>query len=223
MSSPYTEAYTAAIRYRIASDFARIPMSVDPHSQNHDSDAAWAWAGFQLLAAEGVDGIKVEKLAALLGISKGPFYWRYANREALLQEMLEIWQRDFTQWMIEQHSKPGTPRARIESLANGVMQVTWRGTEVARIETAMRAWAQKSDLAAASVTHVDQLRIGFLVEQLQQMGVKKVLATRMSRGIYLALVGFFSARQYAAEKANEEALLTLVGLWLDQAEAAARV
>lgn len=177
----------------------------------------WAWAGFKALAKHGLEGVKVEKLAKLLGISKGPFYWRYANRDALLSEMLGLW-KHFTVWVIEQNSVPLTPRGRIESLAEGLVQVNWRGVDVVRVESAIRAWALSDANAAIVVSEVDRMRVGFLETQLCAMGVPAAKALTLAQAVYLGLGGFYAAHQYTPEIANERALRVLVEMWLDQAE-----
>ena len=45
---------------------------------------AWIEAALQALATGGPDAIRVEALAASLGVSKGGFYWHFENRQALL-------------------------------------------------------------------------------------------------------------------------------------------
>ena len=49
----------------------------------------WVSAGLRQLAIAGIESVKVERLAGTLGISKGPFYWRFSGREELLSAMLQ--------------------------------------------------------------------------------------------------------------------------------------
>ena len=37
--------------------------------------------------------MRVEALAACLGVSKGGFYWHFTDRQALLEEMLDSWEK----------------------------------------------------------------------------------------------------------------------------------
>ena len=41
----------------------------------------------------GPDAVRIEVLAQTLGVSKGGFYWHFDDRRALLQEMLDTWER----------------------------------------------------------------------------------------------------------------------------------
>jgi len=51
----------------------------------------WVEAGFAELARSGVEGVRVEVLAKSLGVTKGGFYRRFADRAALLGAMLQRW------------------------------------------------------------------------------------------------------------------------------------
>jgi len=51
----------------------------------------WISAALDVLAAGGIDGVRVEVVAQRLGVTKGGFYRRYRDRRALLDAMLETW------------------------------------------------------------------------------------------------------------------------------------
>src|SRR5262245_37612778 len=55
-----------------------------------DADA-WIAAAFEALAAGGIDAVRVEPLAKALDITKGSFYWHFADRRALIDAMLGSW------------------------------------------------------------------------------------------------------------------------------------
>mgnify|MGYP006183252335 CR=1 FL=1 len=71
----------------------------------------WVVEGLRTLAVAGIDGVKVERLATAMGISKGPFYWRFGSRAELLEAMLARWRKDFTAHLIEQSAPLASPRA----------------------------------------------------------------------------------------------------------------
>lgn len=52
----------------------------------------WINTGFKLLRSKGVDGIKVEVLSRMIGVTKGGFYGYFLNREAFLQALLDDWE-----------------------------------------------------------------------------------------------------------------------------------
>lgn len=58
--------------------------------------AQWVAAGLESLRQGGVGAVRVERLAARLGITKGSFYWHFRNRGDLLDALLEYWAREMT-------------------------------------------------------------------------------------------------------------------------------
>ena len=45
---------------------------------------SWIEEGLRALAAGGPEAVRVETLAATLGVSKGGFYWHFNDRSALM-------------------------------------------------------------------------------------------------------------------------------------------
>src|ERR1700730_6336853 len=74
----------------------------------------WIEAGLQALAAGGPDAVRVEALAQALGVTKGGFYGHFADRNALLDEMLATWERMSTDEVLERVERHGGDvRARL--------------------------------------------------------------------------------------------------------------
>src|SRR5882672_4359513 len=76
--------------------------------------STWIEAGLRALAAGGPDAVRIEPLAKALGVTRGGFYWHFADRDALLREMLDTWERAATDEVIERvERKGGDARARV--------------------------------------------------------------------------------------------------------------
>src|SRR5260370_11985582 len=74
----------------------------------------WVEAGLRALAAGGPDAVRVEALAQALGVTKGGFYGYFADRNALLEEMLDSWERVSTDEVLERVERHGGDvRARL--------------------------------------------------------------------------------------------------------------
>ena len=54
---------------------------------------SWIEEGLRALGIGGPDAVRIEALAQTLGVSKGGFYWHFDDRRALLEEMLDTWER----------------------------------------------------------------------------------------------------------------------------------
>src|SRR5258707_1684049 len=74
----------------------------------------WIEEGLRALAAGGPDAVRVEALAQALGVTKGGFYGHFADRNALLGEMLDMWERMSTDEVLERVERQGGDvRARL--------------------------------------------------------------------------------------------------------------
>ncbi|MFP5354956.1 MAG: TetR family transcriptional regulator [Gemmatimonadota bacterium] len=51
----------------------------------------WLEAAVAALAEGGVAAVRVEVLAARLGVTKGSFHWHFRDRAALLEGLLALW------------------------------------------------------------------------------------------------------------------------------------
>ena len=57
-------------------------------------EKAWVDAALVALAEGGPDAIRIEALAASLGVTKGGFYGDFADRNALVERVLDTWERE---------------------------------------------------------------------------------------------------------------------------------
>ena len=133
-------------------------------------EKAWLEAALRVLADGGVDAVRVESVSRMLGVTKGSFYKRFANRDALLVAMLEYWRRESTYSVIETFSNIEEPPAdkldRILALSKRRPDVRDR----ARMELAIRLWGHKDDRAAETMAEVDNIRLQYFVSVFESNG-----------------------------------------------------
>lgn len=170
----------------------------------------WIIAGLAALADGGVESVRVERLAKRLGTTKGSFYWHFADRPALLAAMLEFWEREGTTDLIDHVADIADPAERLRWLAADAVMVLMRGVNVARSETAIRAWAAQDPVVGERFARVEAARIDFLVGDLVALGYDEQAANLLAKAIYLALIGLFLVRPYAPYLADDAAFLDLV-------------
>ena len=115
----------------------------------------WVVAGLDALRDEGADALRVERLAARLGITKGSFYWHFRDRGELLEALIDYWAREMTDAEFAHiEALPSGLQARLRALAEDVLE---RG--VGRYDPAIRAWGRTARKVAAAVGQVDRRRI----------------------------------------------------------------
>jgi AcrR family transcriptional regulator len=121
-----------------------------------DADA-WMAAAFDALAQGGIDAVRVEPLAKALDITKGSFYWHFADRRALLEAMLGAWTEGRIEAIREQAMTRGAPEMVLGDLADlYTRHANLRGLT---IELAIRSLARTDDAAARAVRRVDRERL----------------------------------------------------------------
>jgi AcrR family transcriptional regulator len=146
--------------------------------------AAWVSGAMQVLTERGIDGVRVEILAKKLGVTKGSFYWHFADRGALLTEMLQTWRKRATLGIIERLESTREPAAtRLRRLLR--LQFDTHNAEIgAEIELAIRMWARHDEQAAKALREVDDLRLRYIAKLLEELGASKKHATARAMLIY---------------------------------------
>src|SRR5438874_961468 len=105
--------------------------------------SSWIDEGLRALADGGPDAVRVEVLAQALGVTKGGFYGQFADRPALLEEMLDTWERTVIDEVIEQvESGGGAARSKLERLFTLASSSPSR-RQILRMELAVRDWARR--------------------------------------------------------------------------------
>ena len=123
----------------------------------------WIEAGLQALAAGGPDAVRVEALAKALGVTKGGFYGFFADRDALLTAMLDTWERESTDDVLERiEQEGGDPKTKIYRA--GVL--TLSNDRLLPIDLAVRDWARRDEAVAERLRRVDNRRMGLLREMI---------------------------------------------------------
>jgi AcrR family transcriptional regulator len=121
--------------------------------------SSWIEEGLRALAAGGPDAVRIEPLARTLAVTKGGFYWHFDDRRALLEEMLDTWERESVDEVIERvESEPGDARAKLRRL---FALASSRG-DVLKIDLAVRDWSRRDDTVAERLRRIDNRRMDYM-------------------------------------------------------------
>lgn len=124
----------------------------------------WIEAGLRALAAGGPDAVRIEPLAESLEVSRGGFYWHFGNRQALLEEMLDTWERTSTDEVLERVEREGgDPRSKVRR-AGALTFSDW----LLPIDLAVRDWSRRDAEVAERLRRVDNRRMEYLRSQFSQ-------------------------------------------------------
>jgi len=169
----------------------------------------WIKEGLRALAAGGPDAVRVEALAQALGVTKGGFYGHFADRSALLEEMLDFWERKATDEVLERVERTGGDvRARLR-LAGALTF----SAELLPIDLAIRDWSRRDQAVAERLRRVDNRRMqclrvlfGALCATEDEVEARSVLAFALVIGHH-----FMAADHGARSHAD---VLELAARWL---------
>ncbi len=138
-----------------------MPVTRTPRS-------GWIDEGLKALAAGGPDAVRIEPLARALGVTKGGFYWHFEDRRALLDEMLEAWERRSVDEVIERVEREGgdarARRRRLSAIASA-------SDEVLRIDLAVRDWARRDRAVGRRLRRIDNRRMEYMRSLYGDLGL----------------------------------------------------
>lgn len=121
--------------------------------------STWIEQGLRALGVGGPDAVRVEALAQALGVTKGGFYWHFNGRSALLEEMLDTWERLAVDAVIQQvEAHGGDARAKLRRLFAIALSVD----DMVSIELAIREWARRDASVAKRLKRIDDRRMDYM-------------------------------------------------------------
>ena len=140
-----------------------MPVTRTPRS-------GWIEEGLRALAAGGPDAVRIEPLARALGVTKGGFYWHFEDRKALLEEILDAWERVNVDEVIARlESEGGDARAKLRRLsAIALSDHEALRVEPLQIDLAVRDWARRDSRVARRLRRVDNRRMEYMRELFRE-------------------------------------------------------
>lgn len=141
---------------------------------------SWLDAAWELFIEGGITAVTVQGLAARLHISRSSFYHNFADREDLLQEMLQHWRRVWTTDLMEDiEALQLQPAQALLALARLI-----RHRRASSYDVRVRAWGLVDPEAEKVVLQVDEERLGFIQGFFEQLGFESLDAECRARLFY---------------------------------------
>jgi AcrR family transcriptional regulator len=131
------------------------------------SKAEWLEKALEALEADGVSGVKIDRLAKQLETSRSGFYWHFKDRQDLLNDLLEHWKHEYTEIVISDggHESDLPPKERLLHVMKMIEQY-----DLDRYEVPMRAWAAHDPVAAQIIKDIYAKRFKFIKSIFVEMG-----------------------------------------------------
>jgi len=160
----------------------------------------WVDQGLKALANCGFTALKADPLAKTLRVSRGSFYWHFADIAAFHAAVLARWHEVAAEQIIanvEAASKDDNPLTLLLRRVFG---------ERLTLERAVRSWASVDPTARAAVQTIDRRRLNYVEGLLVQSGLSDDAARSRAQILYWAFLGFALSDQ-PLPKARQQAVV----------------
>jgi AcrR family transcriptional regulator len=144
----------------------------------------WLDQGLRTLAESGFTALKAEPLAKAMGVSRGSFYWHFADIGAYHAAILTHWRDVAAEQIIadlEASSKDEKPLLLLLRRAFGSKPA---------LENAIRTWATIDPSARNAVQATDRRRLLYLEKLFERSGLSPDTARSRAQIFYWAYLGF---------------------------------
>lgn len=142
----------------------------------------WIRQGIKALTRSGFTALKADPLAKAMGVSRGSFYWHFADLGAFHTAILKRWREIAAEEII----------AGVEADSDEPLTALLRRTFGARLdlERAVRNWAAFDLAAQAAVRAIDRRRLDYIEGLLQRRGFSGTIAQARAQILYWTFLGF---------------------------------
>ena len=149
----------------------------------------WLDQGLKTLTDSGFTALKAEPLAKAMGVSRGSFYWHFADIGAFHAAVLAHWRDVAAEQVIanlEAASGAANPLPRL-------LRGAFSGQPA--LENAVRTWASFDPKARAAVRAIDRRRLNYVESLFRANGLSPAVARSRAQILYWAYLGYALSEQ----------------------------
>ena len=149
----------------------------------------WLQQALEIFVSEGIDAVRITRLANDLGMTRGSFYWHFQNREDLIDALVSYWKDKNTAAITDSMTQAS-------SLADGIFRFFETCIDAAlfdpRLDLALREWARRSVRIHAMVDNEDAARLEALRQFYLRFDYPMPQALIRARVLYYSQIGFYA-------------------------------
>jgi len=170
----------------------------------------WIELGLKVLAKAGFTALKAERLAKTMGVSRGSFYWHFADIGAFHAAVLAHWRTVAAEQIIDDVEAASAGDDALKLLLQRVFG------ERLKLENAVRSWAGFDAQVRAAVLAIDRRRLDYVERLLRQTGLPPDLARARAQILYWAFLGYALSEQPLPRETQQMILDELLRMALQQ-------
>lgn len=166
---------------------------VTPESSRLTRDD-WLDAAFRAVVDGGFDQVRVLLLATNLGVTRGSFYWHFADHAELVAALLARWrEREMASNEALAHPASTDARRDLELLLESALAHAGIDLENMRFELALRGLGRRDPAVAEMLAQVDAQRMRLFTGKFLRYTGDARKAEDLAALFYLAVVGSYQA------------------------------
>jgi AcrR family transcriptional regulator len=176
---------------------------------------SWLKHGLSELSQNGSEALKADRLAKSLKVTRGSFYWHFADLIDFHEHLLAYWQELVTQQVINDVDLLHDSGSKVRELVHHAFAGD------VRLERAIRAWSVQAKMASDATEFVDNKRIDYLTKLLVDEGIAPATAKARAAFLYWAYLGQAMTLASSSEYLPDAALDQIIDLLLMPSSVAA--
>jgi AcrR family transcriptional regulator len=126
-----------------------------------DTKDRWLQAGLEVLAGEGSPGLRIDRLAQRVGMSKGSFHHHFAGAEGYKRELLDHYEQLALAALEEVAATATPPQHQLRELTRRIGAADG-GLYRPEVEVGIRAWALQDPQVRQVQARIDRSRLAAL-------------------------------------------------------------
>jgi AcrR family transcriptional regulator len=168
-------------------DLALVPVNTVVYGDGMTDQLSaqdWVDQGIRTLATQGFSALKAEPLAKAMGVSRGSFYWHFADIDAFHAAILKAWREIAAEAIISDIEAASVGDDPLAILLRRVF------SEKLGLERAVRNWAAFNTAARGAVQAIDRRRLDYVEGLIRAHGVAPDTALARAQILYWAFLGY---------------------------------
>lgn len=160
----------------------------------------WIDAAKRMLVEDGIAGLKIDRLASRLGVTRGGFYHNFKDRADFFERVIRHWE-DSCRFLPDE-PPPARPAEAVQWLERAVARLIESDGYDHQFDMAVREWARGDKRAGWAVERADRERIATLQKFFEAIGYDADYAAIRARVFYYHQIGYYAigVRQSISER-----------------------
>lgn len=150
--------------------------------------ADWLETALNLFKTEGIEAVRITRMAQLRGVTRGSFYWHFKDREDLERALVSYWRQKNVRSVL--HALD-----HAQALDDGILALFSAWLSPQRFEPgldlAMRDWARRSEPVSQAVNEADEQCMDVIAAFYERNGFEQIDARARARTVYTCQIGYY--------------------------------